>query len=299
MKVGIIGRGAIGSLYGMQFYQALKEDFCFIVDAQRKKQYTSQPFLCNGKEVHFPYQVEAKEPLDVLFIATKFGGFSQAIEQIRPFVGENTILCSCLNGISSEDLLQEAYPENTIVRTIVQGMDSTYLNQSVTYHLLGEIVFGAQKEKEEKACDQLEALFQQVKVPYRRVTDIVRQQWNKLMFNCGLNQVCAAFYTTYGGLQVPGPLQDLFFAAMKEVQMVARKKSIVLTDEDVQAWFDVLKPMSSEGMPSMRQDILSKRKTELALFSGTVVPLAKQLDIKTPVLIDLAKRIEAIESVLE
>lgn len=57
--------------------------------------------------------------------------------------------------------------------------------------------------------------------------------------------------------------------------------------------------MSSEGMPSMRQDILSKRKTELALFSGTVVPLAKQLDIKTPVLIDLAKRIEAIESVLE
>ena len=52
-------------------------------------------------------------------------------------------------------------------------------------------------------------------------------------------------------------------------------------------------------MPSMRQDILSKRKTELALFSGTVVPLAKQLDIKTPVLIDLAKRIEAIESVLE
>ena len=119
------------------------------------------------------------------------------------------------------------------------------------------------------------------------------------MFNCGLNQGCAAFYTTYGGLQVPGPLQDLFFAAMKEVQMVARKKGIVLTDEDVQAWFDVLKPMSSEGMPSMRQDILSKRKTELALFSGTVVPLAKQLDIKTPVLIDLAKRIEAIESVLE
>ena len=58
MKVGIIGRGAIGSLYGMQFYQALKEDFCFIVDAQRKKQYTSQPFLCNGKEVHFPYQVD-------------------------------------------------------------------------------------------------------------------------------------------------------------------------------------------------------------------------------------------------
>ena len=41
MKVGIIGRGAIGSLYGMQFYQALKEDFCFIVDAQRKKKYTT------------------------------------------------------------------------------------------------------------------------------------------------------------------------------------------------------------------------------------------------------------------
>lgn len=39
MKIGIIGRGAIGTLYGMSFYEAFAEDFCFIVDEKRKERY--------------------------------------------------------------------------------------------------------------------------------------------------------------------------------------------------------------------------------------------------------------------
>jgi len=57
-----------------------------------------------------------------------------------------------------------------------------------------------------------------------------------------------------------------------------------------------MEPLSNEGMPSMRQDIIAHRKTELSLFSGTVVPIAKKLGIQTPVLEDLARRIRAIEA---
>lgn len=298
MKIGIIGRGAIGTLYGMAFYQSFPKDFCFIVDEKRKERYEESPLICNEELIRFPYCTKSTEALDFLFISTKYSGLEQAIALARDFVDDHTILCSFLNGISSEELLKKAFPSNPVIRTIVQGMDSTYLNNQVTYHLMGELIFGPCSKEEEDYCDKLEALYQMAKIPYRRTEDILLQQWNKLMFNCGLNQTCAAFYSTYGGLQNPGCLQELFMGAMKEVQAVANAKGIPLTDTDRQAWLDVLAPMSPEGMPSMRQDILAKRKSELALFSGTVVPLAKELGIEVPILEDLMARIQKIEKML-
>ena len=45
----------------------------------------------------------------------------------------------------------------------------------------------------------------------------------------------------------------------------------------------------------MAQDIKAHRKTELALFSGTIVPMAKELGIPTPVLSDLMHKIQLLE----
>ena len=46
----------------------------------------------------------------------------------------------------------------------------------------------------------------------------------------------------------------------------------------------------------MAQDIKAHRKTELALFSGTIVPMAQELGIQTPVLSDLMNKIQRLES---
>ncbi len=298
MKIGIIGRGAIGTLYGMAFYETFGKDFCFIVDEKRKENYEKKPLVCNGKEVHFPYCSQSEQVLDVLFFSTKYSGLEEAMRLVKPFVNDQTILCSFLNGISSEELIKKSFPKNPVIYTFVQGMDSTYLQNEVTYHLMGELIYGPCSKQEESTCDQLEKLYQKAKIPYRRVDDILLEQWNKLMFNCGLNQTCAAYYSTYGGLQSPGCLQELFLAAMKEVQVVANSYGIALNEGHIQAWLDVLKPMSPEGMPSMRQDLLAKRKTELPLFSGTIVPLAKEKGIDVPILEDLMHRIQKIEKML-
>ena len=45
----------------------------------------------------------------------------------------------------------------------------------------------------------------------------------------------------------------------------------------------------------MAQDIKAHRKTELALFSGTIVPMGKELGISTPVLSDLMNKIQTLE----
>lgn len=83
--------------------------------------------------------------------------------------------------------------------------------------------------------------------------------------------------------------------AMKEVQKVAKAKGIDLKDQDIEAWIDLVNSLRPDGMPSMAQDVQAKRKTELALFSGTIVPLAKKEGIEVPVLENLMKEIQKIE----
>lgn len=294
MKIAMIGRGAIGTLYG-QLFEKGHQDVVFLVDAARKKRYEEDPLTCNGKKVDFQYETQT-EGVDLLFISTKYAGLDSAIALARPSIDENTLIVSALNGIRSEDELRQAFPNNRVIRTIVQGMDSTYLHNQCTYQVVGELIFGQDDSNQKEACQILDRLYTTCSIPHRWVENIIKEQWNKLMLNCGLNQTCAAYYTTYGGIKINGPLQDIYMKAMLEVKAVANAQNIPITDADVQHWFEVMKPMSNEGMPSMRQDIIAHRKTELALFSGTVVPIAKQFGIETPVLEDLAKRIQAIEA---
>lgn len=294
MKIAIIGRGAIGTLYG-QLFEKGHQDVVFLVDADRKKRYEANPLICNGKPVNFQYETQT-DSVDLLFISTKYSGLPSAIEQAKDSIDAHTIIVSALNGIVSEEELRKAFPKNKVIRTIVQGMDSTYLHNQCTYKVVGELLFGADEKDQMEACQCLEQLYTSCQIPHRWVEDIVKEQWNKLMLNCGINQTCAAYYTTYGGIKVDGPLQDIYMKAMLEVKAVANAQNIPITDADVQHWFDVMELLSNEGMPSMRQDIIAHRKTELALFSGTVVPIAKKLGIQTPVLEDLARRIRAIEA---
>ncbi|MCI6378853.1 MAG: 2-dehydropantoate 2-reductase [Faecalicoccus sp.] len=259
-----------------------------------KKRYQNTPFYINGKKAKFRYVSEA-EPLDLILICTKYAGLQAALDQIKPFVHENTIVLSCLNGISSEEICQKVYPNNPVIRCIVQGMDSTYFDNTVDFAHVGEILFGSECKEQENTVKELESFFASYQIPYRVCEDIVREQWNKLMLNCGINQVCAAYQGGYGICQDGGRHQEEFIQAMKEVQAVARAKHIALTQEDINAWVQLVNSLRPEGMPSMAQDIKAHRKTELALFSGTIVPMGKELGISTPVLSDLMNKIQTLE----
>lgn len=293
-SVGIVGRGAIGSLYGTLLKENGLRSLCFIVDEKRKERYQNTPFYINGKKAKFRYVSEA-EPLDLILICTKYAGLQAALDQIKPFVHENTIVLSCLNGISSEEICQKVYPNNPVIRCIVQGMDSTYFDNTVDFAHVGEILFGSECKEQENTVKELESFFASYQIPYRVCEDIVREKWNKLMLNCGINQVCAAYQGGYGICQDGGRHQEEFIQAMKEVQAVARAKHIALTQEDINAWVQLVNSLRPEGMPSMAQDIKAHRKTELALFSGTIVPMGKELGISTPVLSDLMNKIQTLE----
>lgn len=141
------------------------------------------------------------------------------------------------------------------------------------------------------------AYFDEIKMPYTVEEDILRRLWGKFMLNVGVNQTCMAFETNYGGaLEEGSRAHETMLAAMREVIALAGAEGIRLTEEDLEEYIAILRTLSPEGMPSMRQDAVSRRPSEVEMFAGTVIPMAERHGIPVPANRFLYEKIKEIEA---
>ncbi|WP_028982613.1 ketopantoate reductase family protein [Sporolactobacillus terrae] len=284
--VAIIGLGALGMMYGKQFADHLGNDAVRIVaDRRRIERYKKEGVYCNGEPCAFHYVAtdEQMEPADLLIFTVKYAGLAKAIESARNQVGPNTTLISFLNGISSEQMIGEAFGFKQLLYSIVAGMDASKIGNQLTYTKIGFVSFGEKDDARTEKVAALQQLFEKAEIPYEIPARMMHKMWSKLMVNTGVNQSTAVFATNYGGIQVPGKPRDTVIAAMKEVIKVANAEGVPLRESEIAGWLKINDALSPEGMPSMRQDTLQHRPTEVDLFAGTIRRLGKKHRIPTPV----------------
>lgn len=288
----LIGLGALGILFGRKM-----PGVQVIADEDRIARYSAEPVVCNGEECKFSYVTPAEgRPVDLLLVAVKATVLEQAIQDIAKFIGPDTVILSVLNGITSEEHIDAAYPGHTLWSVAI-GMDATRTGRTLVFNQAGKIQFG---ERSGEMTDRVQAVadyLDECGIANEPCGDILYKQWNKLMVNDGLNQAAAAFDQPYGGLRQPGEAQDMMRAAMQEVIRLANLEGVPLPpDNDVQ-FIDAMMPtFNPEGMPSMRQDVLAKRPTEVEEFAGVVRQRAKKYGMPTPANDFFYTRIREIEA---
>jgi 2-dehydropantoate 2-reductase len=298
-KVSIIGLGALGVLFGNHLAKKMHPaDLRVIADSNRIQRYRESAIYCNGEPCCFQFITpeEACEPADLLMIAVKFNDLNDAIQAARHHVGENTIILSLLNGITSEEIIGAAYGMDKVLYCVAQGMDAVKVGNQLTYQHMGMLCFG---EKEtgliSEKVNRLVEFFSRMEVPFEVDPDMLKRQWGKFMLNVGVNQTVAVFESNYGEVQHEGPARSMMILAMREVITLAEKEGVRLTEEDLDYWLSVLGTLSPDGKPSMAQDVEARRFSEVELFSGTVVKLGKKYGVPTPVNHELFTRIKKIE----
>ena len=297
--VCIVGFGALGIMFGRminQGFPACGPDFC--ADEERISRYRSQAYTCNGEACSFSFVTPGvSRTYDLIIFATKYNGLRGAIQSVQNKIHPQTILISLLNGITSEEIIGNALGQEKIIRSVAQGMDATKLGTEVTFSHCGQIVFGLTRDESHKKPKQktLAAFFDKCGIPYTLSQDIQRSMWSKLMLNVGVNQATAAFDTNYGGVNRPGEARQTMIAAMREAIAVASCEGIDLGEQDIADDLGMLAALADEGMPSMRQDILLGRPTEVELFAGTILAYAEKHGLDTPVNRSLYKLIKEKE----
>ena len=302
-RVSIVGMGALGILYGDFFAGTLgQEQVTFLADSDRVKNYKDHPVYCNDREWRFQVQdgavPDSRGAAQLILFAVKATALEAAARAVKNQVGKDTIILSVLNGISSEEVIGHILGREHMLYCVAQGMDAVKLGNELTYSHMGQICIGIPQHEPQKEAmlAAVTELFERTGLPYTREPDILRRLWCKWMLNVGVNQAVMVEEGTYGTVQKPGPARQMMKAAMAEVVELAGREGIRVTMEDLDAYVDLIDSLNPDGMPSMRQDGLARRPSEVEFFAGTVIRRAEAAGLDVPVNRELYRRIKGMES---
>ncbi|GLC81854.1 ketopantoate reductase family protein [Lacrimispora brassicae] len=294
----IVGMGALGMLYASQISASLGPDNLFFLgDRERIDRYRQTPFSINEKPFSFRIEDCTKaRPVDFLIVAVKYGALSSALDTMNASVGPDTTIISVMNGIDSEEIIAERFGWEKVLYCIAQGMDAMRFGSSLTYTRPGTLCLGTRTKGQESRLKDLTRYFDRAGISYTVEDDIVKRLWGKFMLNVGINQTCMAFETNYGGVLSPGKAYETLIGAMKEVMELSQKEGVGLSEEDMDFYINLIKTLSPESVPSMRQDGMARRYSEVEMFSGVVRRLAAKHGLRVPVNDMLYEKIKEMEA---
>lgn len=299
-NVGLIGMGAVGTVYGRLLYNRFGDNFKVIADNTRKEKLQKSGFTLNN-ETFYPNVIaegDTKEIFDLIIFCVKNYQLNDAIEDVKNFVGENTILITFLNGVTARDKIHEAFPNNKTLYGLAMRIDAERKDNGFINTENGEIHFGeADNTVISPEVMAVQECFNEAGIKNIVFPDMIRMIWKKFMLNVGVNQVTAVTRSPYGKVTHVETNLVLFKDAMNEVLSIAKALNIDLRQEDINDFVDLMSKFSPMGRTSMLQDVEAKRKTEVDYFAGTVIEMGKNLSIPTPVnyvLYNIIKSLEAL-----
>lgn len=298
-EVAFIGKGGVGLLYGSMIARVLGDDAVeFVMDDARYERHAADWPRINGEPCSLR-SVRASEatPADLVILTIKTTGLNQALDTMEAVVGPETRIASLCNGITSEQKIAERFGWQRTVLGICQGMDAVFLNNELTYGRPGEIRFGAAPDTDPAVVADIAELYSRAGIAHVVEPDIKRRMWTKLMMNVGVNQTCMVYGGTYGSVTERGSEQRRsLVAAMREARVVANAEGVAIAEADLSQMVELLETLDPAGMPSMAQDRIARRKTEVEEFSGTICRLAAEHGIEVPQNKWLYQRIREIEA---
>ena len=283
-NIGLIGLGGIGGAY---VAQAQDHGYSILVlcDSTRKARYEAATFTVNGMPYRFGFadQPSPEAPLDLILVAVKSHQLPGAIDTMRPFLTDQTIVISLLNGISSEEVLRTSLPCANVVHAIVVATDGQKTGYELRYSSKGKIVMGVLPTHGADLLNRTVEILQHTGIHFETPPDIQREQWWKFMINVGINHTAAILRAPYRHFQTEGPAREIARAGMREVLRLANYRGIALTEEDMERIFVILGKLSGDNKVSMLQDVEAGRTTEVEVLAGEVIRMGKELGINTPV----------------
>ena len=299
-RIAIVGKGALGLLYGSRAARALGPDaVVYAMDAGRLARHAHDSYTVNGEPVLLrDLTPEEIGPVDLVIVAVKNLGLPAALDLMGPLVGPGTHIVSVLNGISSEEAIAARYGWDRIVMCVAQGMDAMRFGTELTYTQYGKLHIGLLPQTPPATFDAVRAILDAADLPYLVEDDITYRLWAKFMLNVGINQTCAAYGITYGQV-VADPTGEYFrnyVSAMREVIAVAAAEGVTIPESELTGMVALEKTLDPAGTPSMGQDVINRCPTEVDTLAGEVMRRAARHGILVPVNAYLYQRIREIET---
>ncbi len=288
IKIGILGIGGIGGFVGAPLakkYKNTSTNIIFICRGETKKAIQNDGLLFESKgttETIFPDLVSDNPTeigvLNVLILTCKSYSINTILETYKDCINDETIIITLQNVVNAKEIIQETLPE---VNQIMEGCIYVASNVKKPGHVQhlggpGKIFVGG---KENKALIDL-LIFGDLDITY--VANINEILWKKYLFVAPVAAITSAYKVTFGQLLEDQNLMHILENLMSEIQSLAAKNNIILTNEDIQTSKDLLTKFPFESKSSLQLDFENQNQTEKQFLVDYVIENANEYGIETP-----------------
>ena len=239
--------------------------------------------MINGKTYH-PEVLTPEEAkgVDLLVVSLKYGALAGALDDIREAVGENTIVMSLMNGVDSEEIISTKIDKSHIIYSLIKVAshreEKEYVFNPET--TIG-IIYGEEAAPfESERVVAIRDLFEGTGLNYRVTEHIKEEIWSKYRLNICNNLPQAIIGAGVGCYTDSEHMKAISEGLRKEVEAVALAKGIDMSRcADNSSRGSAVPPTARY---STLQDIDAGRHTEIDMFSGAMMRMGKELGIDTP-----------------
>ena len=286
MKVCIIGCGSIGGLYGAHL--ARLEDvevWAFDLDQKHVDAINEDGLRLTGLSdfvapIHARTEAGEIPECEFGIIATKTMYTRSAMEMTAPIFRDGAV-CSVQNGIGNEEIVAEHAPR------VIQGtiFPAGHITEPgvVNHDAGGKTWIGpfATNPATMAEVEQLADALSRSGLECLAMEDARGAQWTKLIFNSASNAMGALTRLPHGVACDQEGVRKVMSALVKEGVAVADALGITL-DSDPEALIDFGREKAYYHPPSMLQDVMAERLTEVDALNGGIARLGRELGISCP-----------------
>lgn len=290
MKIAVIGAGGVGGYFGGRLAHA-GIDTTFIVRGA-----TLEALSTNGLRVdsvngdfHLRQVRATNDPgsigkVDAVLLCVKAWQIAEAVKNIAPLLGDDTIVVPLENGIAAPDLLREHLDAKHVVGGLC-AIVSFVVTPGHIKHAAAEptVLFGELDNRESDRTRRLLDAFTTAGVHAEIPRDIHRSIWTKFLFIAPLSGIGALTRVPVGTWRALPEVRAIVEQMLRELVAVATARGIDLGDDAIEkTWqrYDALAPASTA---SLQRDVMEGKPSELEAQLGAVVRLGERLQIATPV----------------
>ena len=290
MKFAIFGTGGVGGYFGGRLAQA-GEDVTFIARGNHlsviQQTGLSVDSIRGDFVVHPAKATDSTESVgavDVVILAIKGWQLDEAILQMKPLIGDTTVIVPLLNGIEHMEALVNAFGSEHVLGGVCRI--SAFIADAGHIKHVGIdpfIAFGELNREMSERVSKLYDVFKNISgVTVEASGNIELAMWEKYLLIAAFSGVGAVTRSPVGMFRSIPETRAMFRRALEEVVLVANSRGVGLTEKSVQAVMDRIDQTQPDTMASMQKDILAGRPSELESQTGALVRMARAATVSVP-----------------
>ena len=289
MKYCILGSGGVGGYFGARL-AADGNDVIFVARGPHRAAMEAEGLKVTSQlgDIHIAKPVLYDNPgqaghCDFVLLCTKLWDTEDAIEIIRPLLGQDSAVLSLQNGVMAEDLLAERLGSQHVLGATC-GVSAHIKSPGVIEHVgpMSRINLSELDGRSSTRQDHFQAAGERAGIQTRVHKDIKTEIWSKFSLLTPFAGAACLHRAPMGELLARDEARATLTALLEECIAIARTEGANFAADFQDNALARYGTYPATMKPSMLVDLDAGRRLELPWLSGEVVKRGERLGIDTP-----------------